>query len=300
MRAQGELRTVRSAGVSHYFEGVMFSVLLSSILFFQYIQVPVAIMRQEPSLDAEIVSQAIFAEEISVLETREEWVKIETVEDEYVGWTNRENLRERQEEYASCTCVKPLIEVNRLTAHVFSQPDIAIDPLFTLPFECRLEAIDPFNEGPWLKIKLLDETEAYILKEDVTSDIRAISMDQMVELSKNFLDVPFTEGGRSSFGYDSSGFVQMLYRRMGFYLPRNVKDQGAWEGFETVPFDMLSKGDLIFWGSSEKDLCQVSMYIGSDQCLHFSKTEEIPKLKINTIEKVGQAWAYSTARRLKN
>src|SRR4029078_7572633 len=141
----------------------MLSLLLSSSLLFHYIQVPVADIRQEPSLDAEAVSQAIFSEEVSVLEERGTWAKVETLNDGYIGWMNRMDIGDRQEEYASCTCVKPLVEVSKLSAHVYERPDAATLPLLTLPFECRLESIDPFNEGPWLKIKLLDDREAYIL-----------------------------------------------------------------------------------------------------------------------------------------
>lgn len=274
----------------------MLSLLLSSSLLFHYIQVPVADVQQGPSPDAEVISQAIYSEEVNVLEEHETWAKVETLNDGCIGWMSRINIGDRQEEYASCTCVKPFVEVSRLSAHVYEQPDAATVPLLTLPFECRLESIDPFGEGPWLNIKLLDDSEAYILKEDVNADIRAMPMDKMVAFSNPFLDLPTLKGGRSSFGFDDAGFVQMLYRQMGFFLPRRASEQCAWENFDAVPFDMLSKGDLLFFGLSEQDIRHVGLYLGEGRCMHCSPTE----LKIHAIEQVATDWTYKTARRLKS
>ena len=74
----------------------MLSLLLSSFLTFSYVQVPVATMREAPQADSKVVSQAIFAEEVVVLETNAEWIKIETKEDGCAGWIHRDAVVERK------------------------------------------------------------------------------------------------------------------------------------------------------------------------------------------------------------
>jgi Cell wall-associated hydrolases (invasion-associated proteins) len=71
-----------------------------------------------------------------------------------------------------------------------------------------------------------------------------------MELSKRFLELPYTWGGRSSFGYDCSGFVQMLYRQMGIFIPRDAIDQMHWEKFTPIPIEEAQLGDLYFLGPS--------------------------------------------------
>ncbi|MCH9717001.1 MAG: C40 family peptidase, partial [Gammaproteobacteria bacterium] len=52
-----------------------------------------------------------------------------------------------------------------------------------------------------------------------------MTKDEMIFLSQKFLGCPYTWGGRSSFGFDCSGFVQMLYKEMGICLPRDSGPQ---------------------------------------------------------------------------
>ena len=46
-------------------------------------------MRGQPSHCAEMVSQLLFGETYRVLETTDEWVRVETHHDSYEGWIQR-------------------------------------------------------------------------------------------------------------------------------------------------------------------------------------------------------------------
>ena len=43
----------------------------------------------------------------------------------------------------------------------------------------------------------------------------------IVSLSKNLLGVPYLWGGKSSFGYDCSGFVQMVLKVNNILIKKN-------------------------------------------------------------------------------
>jgi hypothetical protein len=283
----------------------MLSLLLTSVLSFYHVQVPMAPMRQAPGIQSEVVSQAVFAEEVKILETDGDWVKIQTVDDSYSGWTKSDAVIGRERIYADCVCVTPIVEVNRLAAHVYDRQSTLYGPIFTLPFESRLEALDPFEEpdSPWIAIRLPDETPAFIQRGDVTTDIHAILKDELAAFSKHFLNLPFTHGGRSSFGYDSAGFIQMLYKQIGSTLPRHVQKQFNWEGFEAVSINALEPGDLIFWGPSENNIQHVGMSLGHNQFIHTTPKENQPWVRISDLDaplyKGVQEWKFRAGKRLR-
>jgi cell wall-associated NlpC family hydrolase len=105
----------------------------------------------------------------------------------------------------------------------------------------------------------------------------------MVVLGKRFLGLPYTWGGRSSFGYDCSGFVQMLMRQRGYYIPRDADVQAAWSGFAPVKRAELRAGDVLFFGSEGK-ITHTGMYIGKGQFIH-ATTHDHPVIQISPLNR---------------
>lgn len=283
----------------------MFSTLLSSALLFYHVQVPVTDMHENPSVDSAIISQAIFSEEVQILHTQEDWIHIQMGEDGCSGWTRSDAILERMSAYADCTCVTPIVQVNRLAAHVYRTPSTNCGAIMTLPFESRLEAVDPFEDlgSPWITIVLPDTTVAYIQRGDVITDIHPIAKEELSSFSQQFLNLPYTQGGRSSFGYDSSGFIQMLYQQIGFSIPKRVIDQFHWEGFEEISLEELTPGDLIFWGQTASDIQHVGMYIGKEQFIHTVAEEQQPWLRISQLDipfySGKEKWSFVIGKRVK-
>lgn len=273
---------------------------LTSSLLFHFINAPVADMRDLPKEMSEMVSQAYFSEQVNVIEENQGWTKIETAIDHYQGWIKSNQLCHQQTHFYkdSCTTAK----VNRCAAHLYHVPDTIYGPILTVPFESVLKVIDS-TDSRWIKVLLVDGCEAFIQKGDISLQQDLISRDEVVALSFQFLGLPYTWGGRSSFGYDCSGFVQMLYRQMGVYLPRDSKDQVAWEGLELTGIDGLLAGDLIFFGLSADKIRHVGLYVGSGRFIHATQSENAPYIRISNLsdsEWNGSGkWTYRTARRLK-
>jgi len=72
----------------------------------------------------------------------------------------------------------------------------------------------------------------------------------------------------STFGFDCSGFTQMLCRRRGIAIPRDAAPQAAWEGMVPVERDRLEPGDLVFFGESPQQITHTGMYIGDGEFIH--------------------------------
>lgn len=251
---------------------------------FHYINIPTAAMRQHPDAASEVVSEALFSEEIRIIDEHKDWLRIETLIDNYPGW-----IRCKPDAIFSSNDLFPTspntIIVNRCAAHLYHVPDTIYGPILTLPFESRLQLIDTHDResnSRWVKVSLHNGLEAYIqLGDIVIAPKKLTSFDQVCELSHRFLGLPYTWGGRSSFGYDCSGFVQMLYRQMGIHLPRDSKDQCVWDGFKEVNIAELAPGDLLFFGLSAEKSRHVGMHLKDGRFIHATVAENAPYIHVS-------------------
>lgn len=281
----------------------MINLLLASLTLLNYVSAPVTDMREHPKQDSEIVSQAYFSEQVHIVTESDDWVKIETVADHYQGWTLKKALCQRPDSFLSNPA--NIAKVNRRAAHFYELQDTVYGPALTLPFDSQLEVLEgkPESDSRWLKVGLVDGRQGYMQRGDVSFNQTLLNVDQICSLSLQFLGLPYTWGGRSSFGYDCSGFVQMLYRQMGIYLPRDSKDQIRWEGFNATPLENLTAGDLIFFGLAEDKIRHVGLYLGDDKFIHATVAENAPYIHISSIS--APDWngsgrlAYRAARTLK-
>jgi len=261
---------------------IHFAMLLTSLLHY-YVHVPCAPLYDMPQDDAHIVSEAIFAEELTVVELLGDWAVIESSSDLPRLFVQKKQLFEREKAYADCTCNVPMVEVSDKQAVLYAAKNKDGAPLFILPFECRLEAEDPSTEEEWLKIKLPDTTACYVQKKEITSELLPKSKEQLIAFSKLFLHIPFKKAGTTSFGFDSSGFIQMLYRQMGIFLPRTLQAQCDYSELEEAPLGLLEPGDLIFWGHTPKQIEHVAMLLDNHQCIHVANGKEIEITPLHSV-----------------
>ncbi len=252
------------------------------------VDVPVANMFSKPSADVDVVSQAIYASAVDVLKEQPGWVEIRTLEDQYTGWVRRAELVNLSESYAA---TGEVAVVDELEAHLYRDPDLTLHaPLLTVPFETRLEVVQEKPGGRWLQVHLPDGRTAWVQHGDVALyknanaiPKNAMSIPEMVEFSRRFLGLPYTWGGRSSFGYDCSGFVQMLMQQRGYSIPRDADVQAAWSGFEPVSVSDLRAGDVLFFGEDGK-ITHTGMYIGDGKFIN-ATVHEHPILQIDPLDK---------------
>jgi len=264
----------------------MLQFLLATAALFNYISVPVATMREEPKDSAEIASQAYYSELVNVLEENSNWVKIETTVDHCQGWIKAGQLASRATPFPSAsTPQSQILKINRCMAHLYNVQDTVYGPISTLPFDSILEAqaADQDPKSRWIKVTTVDGQEGYIQRGDISSSHRLLKKDQLPLFSMQFLGLPYTWGGRSSFGYDCSGFVQMLYRQMGAFIPRDSKDQHKYDGFTEIAIEKLAPGDLIFFGLDKDKIRHVGMYISDDRFVHATVAENAPYVHISRL-----------------
>jgi hypothetical protein len=253
----------------------LFAVALPNAVVLQ----PVMNMYSKPTTDADVVSQAIYGANVGILEQKDGWARIRTADD-YTGWAPLIALKAGQP-YASRGRVA---EVQSLFAHIYREASVTKHaPALTVPYETRLEVIGEPEGQRWLQVRLPDDRPGWVQLGDLTFDPKPIGITEMLELSKRFLGLPYTWGGTSSFGYDCSGFAQMLCRRRGFTLPRDAQPQADWSGMLPVERKDLKPGDLLYFGSSDKKITHTGIYMGDGKFIN-ATTHETPMVRIDNLD----------------
>jgi gamma-D-glutamyl-L-lysine dipeptidyl-peptidase len=246
---------------------------------------PVEDMREKPAYESKVVSQAIFSERISVEKEDGGWSSIVS-SDGHVGWVRSSSYVSLEKLYV------PSIKVSRVKAHVYGVKDTEYGPIKTLPYGSHLQAVEGADVR-WTTVVLPDGQVGYIQNGDIVLESPISHKGDLVPFSQQFLGLPYTWGGRSSFGYDCSGFVQMLYSQIGVDLQRNSGQQILDPRLQKISRDDLELGDLIFFGKSEQRIMHVGMYIGEGNFIHSSARECRPWLRMSSLS--DPEWCGSSA-----
>ena len=258
---------------------------------------PVANMYSRPSEEADVVSQAICGNNVAILEEKAGWAHVRT-EDEYTGWMPVSTLRQLGSEERPYASAGTVAQVASMFANLYREPDVTKhQPLLTVPFESKLEVIrEQGASDRWLEVRLPDHRPAWMQTGDVVLDPRPMSIRETIELSQRFLGLPYAWGGTSTFGFDCSGFTQMLCRRRGVVIPRDANVQEKWQGAEAVEREHLQPGDLLFFGQSK--VTHTGMYIGNGQFIN-ATTHEHPVVQVSDLADPYWAKLFIAARRIK-
>jgi cell wall-associated NlpC family hydrolase len=271
--------------------------------------VPVDNMYSGPSDQKDVVSQVVYGSNVVLLTAQGEWSQIQTA-DHYKGWVPSRHLRLIQNGAGYATSGN-IVAVESLFANLYHEPDVTRHkPFITIPFGTRLEVMADdsspdanktagkgSHEG-WVHVRLPDKRDQWIQEGDVAPDPKALSIPESIELAKRFLGIPYLWGGTSSFGFDCSGYTQMVMRSRGVIMPRDADKQAAWSGLVAVERKDLQPGDLLFFGASVRKIDHTGMYIGDGQFIQ-ATTNGHPVVQISKLD--DQPWTklLVASRRLK-
>lgn len=237
---------------------------------------PVVNVYLQAKEDTRIDSQAIYGSSVKILEFPScGWLKLR-LPDGVIGWVQSSDVVQDQGGKR-----RP---VKNLFAHIYREPDVeSFPPLLTLPYGAKVKIVDD-RKSRWIEVELLDRRRAWIQRGDLDFYPRMKSMEEMLKFSQKFLNLPYTWGGSSSYGFDCSGFIQMLYREIGIFLPRDSCDQAMSDQLVGVEKKDLQPGDLVFFGREKVN--HVGLYLGGERFIH-SGTMESPILQITRLDSEG-------------
>ncbi len=213
-------------------------------------QVSVAPLRALPADSSEMISQILFGEKVLILEETCHWIKIQLAFDRYEGWVDPKQIIEvTEEEYQREV-------VDKYAINSYNQAMEKGKPFtITLGGELRALKENKLRIGP----KVFEYFGVY------TSGKK--SKEQLVEIAKSFLNVPYLWGGKSTFGIDCSGLTQQVYKIGGYQLPRDAYQQ-AEEGEVLSFIEESVPGDLAFFDNADGKIIHVGILCGNNQIIH--------------------------------
>jgi len=139
-------------------------------------------------------------------------------------------------------------------------------PLAFAPAGSRVLAVG--RSRGWTRVELPDGQPG-VVRAAPAARPRAFSADRLVEHARRLIGVPYLWGGRSGWGLDCSGLVQLAADLAGLQLPRDSNDQfrvGRPVGARSA--EGLRSGDLLFFGPSSSRITHVAIYVGAGRYVH--------------------------------
>lgn len=197
---------------------------------------PVLDMKASPQHSAEAVSQLILGETVTVFDSAGGWSWVQAVRDRYVGYVAKVGLA----------------EIAASATHLVTVPRTFIYSLADL----RSPVNSSCSMGSRLTVMEITETRgtAYAVLPDGSALIAShlhplgFQFEDYVSVAAMFLETPYLWAGKSGFGFDCSGLVQLSMLMCGQSAARDSDMQATSIGapVETGPKD-LQRGDLVFW-----------------------------------------------------
>jgi cell wall-associated NlpC family hydrolase len=194
----------------------------------------VAPLRIEPSSDAELSTQVLKGERVTIYDRNGEgWAWAQLNSDGYVGWLPDRALAKPG--------TGPTHKVIALSTFAFPGPSIKLPPIGTLPLGAKLAVRR--DDGAFA----VTHDGCYVPQQHLgTLDVNE---SDFVAVAERFAGTPYLWGGKSSLGIDCSGLVQVALNAAGIGCPRDADMQEEALGRALPPAEArkLRRGDLIFW-----------------------------------------------------
>ena len=129
--------------------------------------------------------------------------------------------------------------------------------------------LSPISEATYEETKKIlpryaSDMVDYVQISDKEYDLRK----NVVEIALRYLNTPYLWGGKSPFGIDSSGFVQMVYKLMGIKLPRDMASQHEMIENDVATLEDAEVGDLLFFNDNKGRIIHVGLLIQPSYIIH--------------------------------
>ena len=221
--------------------------------------------RKEPAGTSEMVTQLLFGEHYSIIEQKEDWLKITTAIDNYECWLSikqHSKLSEQsfQQIQSATTCY---------TGDLIS---LVTNTDLNLQFPLTMGAVLPGIKNGNLKI---DQHHFTFDGSCVVAKTKT-GADKIIATAFSLINAPYLWGGRTAFGIDCSGFTQLVYKLNGYLLPRDAYQQVEL-GYPLGFVEEAEAGDIAFFDNEEGKIVHVGILLDNQQIIHASGCVRIDK-----------------------
>ncbi|MEM9991184.1 MAG: SH3 domain-containing C40 family peptidase [Bacteroidota bacterium] len=224
----------------------------------QYGISPVSIVsvRSVPTTTSEICTQLLFGELVEILDKKgRHWLKIRCQWDDTIGWVNANQLKLITALEYQC------YEKDFAYNFDLMQPIVGKNHFIPVTLGAHLPNFDG------LQLHLGDNSFQFSGQAVYPKDIQA-RPEVIQKLVRKYLYAPYLHGGRSPFGIDSAGLVQVVYQMAGIALARTAIQQVLAPGHTIDFMEQAQCGDLIFFENQIGRIAHVGILLEQQQIIH--------------------------------
>lgn len=207
-------------------------------------------LRAGPSATSAIQSELLYGQKVYVQDVRGQMSQVVNAADHYQGWVPSHTL---------LAAGRP--NTHRVIArstHLYSEPSVKAETIMALSMGSRVTAHDHKTD------RFTQTTAGWLVTDHMVSlNDRA---DDYMALATTWLGSPYLWGGKSAWGIDCSGLVQVVLEAAGLLVHRDSDLQYASIGDPIDPNEPAQKGDLAFFPG------HVGFMVDHDHILHANAT----------------------------
>ena len=222
---------------------------------------PILPVRSKAEEQAEMTTQLLFGELFTIVATLEKWLYISNQNDEYRGWIDSKMATEISEEDFTLLAAQIPMCIFKPVAECFVG-----NGKITLPAGSLVRS---FGDYEFLPDSLMKRGH------------QPPSENLIVSIAKSFLNAPYLWGGKTIFGIDCSGLVQIVFSICGIQLPRDASQQAKCGEFVSSLTE-AQIADLAFFENTNKKIIHVGILLDNETIIHASG-----KVKIEKIDNTG-------------
>lgn len=195
---------------------------------------PVVGLRPKPDMASGIDTELLLGEAVQVFDRADGWAFVQAQADGYVGYIP--DVAVGAVGVATHWIIAP-------RTFLYPAAELRRPPVAALSMGSRLTFVGE-EETRGTRYLMTAKGEGVIAAHCLPVD-RMVS-DDYVAVALRFLETPYLWGGRSGFGIDCSGLVQLSMAMTGKFALRDTDMQIKSLGTE-IERDQLRRGDLVFW-----------------------------------------------------
>lgn len=201
-------------------------------------------VRASESSASEMVTSLLFGETCTVIGEKNDWLQIKTNHDGYPGYVPKSYL----------SPFEPYLKTNW---------QVVVEPYTYLKSDFSVIQLSPGSKIPTSKIISIDGVAFQWV-----SGLGEKKIVNILEHAKWFLNTPYLWGGRSIYGIDCSGFVQILAIMNNLKMPRDAYQQ-ALMGQRRM-WQNKQVGDLAYFENSAGKITHVGIIFTPNTIIHAS------------------------------